>query len=41
MVFIPPTSPGDGDLVRLGVEAVLEVGLEVRGVRDNLVAKTD
>ena len=41
MDLMPPTNDGEGDLVLLGVEEVLATGLEVRGVRDNLVAKTD
>ena len=39
--LIPFTRLGEGDLLRLGVEAVLVPGLTVRGVRDSLFAKTD
>ena len=39
--LIPLTRAGEGDLLRLGVEAELDGGLEARGVRDNLVANTD
>ena len=39
-----PSSSGDGDLFRFGVEKgrpVLGEGQEARGVRDNLAAKID
>ena len=45
-LLIPLTRAGEGDLVRLGVEAELDGGLDARGVSvrddvDNLEANTD
>ena len=42
-LLIPLTRDGfgEGDLLRLGVEAELDGGLVARGVKDNLDANTD